>query len=422
MASTLTTFDPFLKRYYNPGQVTALVNKDRPFLAKIKKTMGSGNLWVTPVIFANPQGLSADLVNAQLASNQAGAGGNLQGKQWQSTWGDYTGAVSIGDKVIAASRDNVGAFFENQKAEIDRLYEQFADIMGLYSIGDSGHSVTPGTFTISSGVCTLVVPDDIVNIQVGMVLQASANPGTSTSDALIDPSLGYVIAVNENTGVFTISATSGGSAGTPANWTGTMYAFRNGDFGGTATPTRIMLGLSAWVPAADPSATSFEGVVRTAGITALSGVRLTAAEIAGVGIEQRIKKLVTRMVGRAKGPGPSDVFLNPEKWQALADSLESRGTRPLDGKIGTFNYQKVQLAAGGKMVDIWADRFCPLGRAFAVNFDYIEMKTLSGFPAVVNGDGLTMLRKTTSNDYEHRLVSYPAFQVKAPGYQGTTAV
>ena len=421
MASTLTTFDPFLKRYYNPGQVTALVNKDRPFLAKIKKTMGSGNLWVTPVIFANPQGLSADLVNAQLASNQAGAGGNLQGKQWQSTWGDYTGAVSIGDKVIAASRDNVGAFFENQKAEIDRLYEQFADIMGLYAIGNSCHSVTPSAFTISSGVCTLVVPDDIVNIQVGMILQASAADGSTSSDTLIDPSLGYVIAVNENTGVFTVSATSGGSAGTPANWTGTMYAFRNGDFGGSGA-TRIMLGLSAWVPAADPSATSFEGVVRTAGITALSGVRLTAAEIAGVGIEQRIKKLVTRMVGRAKGPGPSDVFLNPEKWQALADSLESRGTRPLDGKIGTFNYQKVQLAAGGKMVDIWADRFCPLGRAFAVNFDYIEMKTLSGFPAVVNGDGLTMLRKTTSNDYEHRLVSYPAFQVKAPGYQGTTAV
>jgi len=421
MASTLTTFDPFLKRYYNPGQVAALVNKDRPFLAKVKKTMGSGILWVTPVIFANPQGLSADLVNAQLASNQAGAGGNLQGKQWQSTWGDYTGAVSIGDKVIAASRDNVGAFFENQKAEIDRLYEQFADIMGLYAIGNSGHSVTPSGFTISSGVCTLVVPDDIVNIQVGMILQASAADGSATSDTLIDPSLGYVIAVNENTGVFTVSATSGGAAGTPTNWTGTMFAFRNGDFGGSGA-TRIMLGLSAWVPAADPSATSYEGVVRTAGITALSGVRLTAAEIAGVGIEQRIKKLVTRMVGRAKGPGPSDVFLNPEKWQALADSLESRGTRPLDGKIGTFNYQKVQLAAGGKMVDIWADRFCPLGRAFAVNFDYIEMKTLSGFPAVVNGDGLTMLRKTTSNDYEHRLVSYPAFQVKAPGYQGTTAV
>jgi hypothetical protein len=128
------------------------------------------------------------------------------------------------------------------------------------------------------------------------------------------------------------------------------------------------------------------------------------------------------MVGRAKGPGPSDVFLNPEKWQALADSLESRGTRPLDGKIGTFNYQKLQLAAGGKMIDVWADRFCPLGRAFAVNFDYIEMKTYSGFPAVVSGDGLSMLRKTTSNDYEHRLVCYPVFQVKAPGYQGTTAV
>lgn len=422
MASTLTTFDPFLKRYYNPGQVTAIVNKDRPFLAKVKKTMGSGNLWVTPVIFSNPQGLAADLPNAQLGANQTGGGGNLQGKQWQSTWGDYSGAVAIGDKVIAASRDNVGAFFENQKAEIDRLYEQFADIMGLYAIGDSGHSVTPGTFTFSGGTCTLINPDDIVNIVVGMLLNVSANDGTSSGHTLLGSgSTGYVISVNANTGIFVVSATSGGAAGVPTGWTGTMYAFRQGDFGG-ASATRIMLGLSAWVPAADPSATTFEGVDRTAGITALSGVRLTAAEVAGLGIEQRVKKLVTRMTGRAMGPGPTDVFMNPEKWQGLADSLESRGTRPLDGKIGQFNYQKIQIAAGGKMVDVWADRFCPVGSAFAVNFDYIEMKTLSGFPAVVNGDGMSMLRKTGSNDYEYRLTSYPAMQIKAPGYQGRTAV
>lgn len=422
MASSLTTFDAFIKRYYNPGQVTAITNKDRPFLSKVKKTTLSGNPWCLPVIVANPQGFSGTLTNAQTASDQAGGGGNLQGKQWQIQVGDYDGAISIGDKVISLSRDNIGAFFENKKAEIDRLYEQFADIMAYYAIGDSGHAVTPGTFTISAGVCTLLQPDDIVNVNVGMIMNASANDGTSSGHTLLGSgSSGFVIAVNANAGTFTVSATSGGSAGVPTGWTGTMYGFRQGDFGGSGA-TRIILGLSAWVPAADPSSTTFENLDRTLFMTALSGVRLTAAEISGLGIEQRVKKLVTRMTGRGMGPGPTDVFMNPEKWQALADSLESKGQRPLDGMIGKFNYQKIQIAAGGKLVDVWADRFCPLTSAFAVNMDYIELKHADGFPKVLNGDGLTMLRKSTTNDYEYRIVTYPAFAVSAPGYQGRVAV
>lgn len=418
MASTLTQFDPFLKQNYDKQEVTSLTCKDRPFQAKLKKTDGSGAIWITPVIYSNPQGLGAQTSDAQTGGNQT-SGGNLAGKKWQVNWGDYNGSVSIGDKVIQASKDNVGAFFEDQKAEIDRLYSAFADSMSAYLLGDSGHSLTPGTFTISTGVCTLVDADDIVNIEVGQILVASANPGTSTSDALLGAgSQGFVVSVNRNAGTFTVSTTSGGSAGTPASWSGTMYAFRSGDFGGTATPNRILLGMGAWVPAADPGATAFEGVDRTADIQRLSGTRLTAAEVAGLNIEQRLKKLGTRMMGRGMGPGPTDIFLNPERWQALADSLESRGTRPLDGKIGTLNFQKIQMALGGKFIDVWADRFVPVHIAWAVNMDVVELKTLSGWPAVVNGDGLQMLRKTASNDYEYRIVTYPGFAVKGPGWCG----
>lgn len=421
MASSLTTFDAFLKDNYDKETVTALVNKDRPFLAKLKKSTGSGRRWIVPAIISNPQGHGALLSNAQTASNQT-TGGTLQGVDWTINWGDYSSAVSIGDKVIAASKDNIGAFFEDKKAEIDRLYEQFADIMAAYAVGDQGHSVTPGTFTISTGVCTLSNPDDISLIEKGMIMNASANAGNSNSDTLLGSgSSGFVIATNRNAGTFTVSTTSGGSAGTPSGWTGTMYGFRQGDFGGSGA-TRIMLGYRAWVPVSDPSSTTFEGLDRTVAMTELSGVRLTSAEIAGVNIEQRIKKLVTRMAGRGRGPGPTDIFLQHEKWQALADSLESRGIRPLDGKIGTFNYEKLQVTAGGKRVDIWADRFVAVNECLAPNMDYLELKTLDGFPKIVNGDGLTMLRASTTNDYEFRLASYPAFCARGPGFCGRTAV
>jgi hypothetical protein len=418
----MTTFAPFIKNYYNPGQVTALTIKNRIFYAKVKKTLGSGDLWVTPVIYANPQGLSATLANAQTVATAVDGGGSLQGKKWTSAYGDYSGVVDIGDKVIAASRDNVGAFFKNQTAEIDRLYEGFGDTMGNYFIGDAGHSITPGTFTISTGVCTLLQPDDGVFIYVGMQIQASANDGTSSGHTLLGSgSIGYCFNVNRNAGTFTVATSAANAlastAGTPGSWASTMYGFRLGDFGG-ASSTRILLGLGAWVPAADPSSTTFENMTRTIDVSALGGVRLTASEIVGLNNEDRITRLIARMSGRMGAPPPTDVFMHPEKWQDLVNGLQSRGYRVLGEKIAGFNFSKVEVATAAGMVSIWADRFCTYNACFAVNFEYIEAKSYTGFPGVINQDGTDLLRLSASNDYEYRLTCYPAFQVKAPGFQG----
>lgn len=427
MTSSLTTFDYATRRYYNPGKVDSLVCKDRPYLGKLKKTgNATGNLWCTPITVYNPQGTSGLLSSAQTIATAVNGGGNIQGKQWQSTWGQYHGNTQISAFVIALTKDNMGAFIENQRAEIDGIYNNFADTMAYYSLANAGRSVTPGQFTaVTGGINTLSSPDDAVYLAVGQQLQISVNDGSTSTDIIVAGSgVGFVVAVNANAGTFTVSATDGGAAGLPANWTNATlyYAFKLGDFLGNVG-TRIMLGLGSWVPAVDPASTLFEGVDRTFNVMGLSGVRLTSTEIAGLGTEDRVKKLVTRMTGRGMGPGPTDVFCNPEKWQAIANSMESKGQRPLDGKIGTFNYQKLQVAAGGKMVDVWADRFCPLSRLYAVNFDYIELKhTADGFPGVLNGDGLQMLRKSGSNDFEFRIWAIMANQVRAPGYQGTTSV
>ena len=426
MASTLSTFDAFIKDYFDEEEVVRITCKERLFLAKLLaggKKLGAGDPWIVPAVISNPQGVGATLAKAQAGAAQGGGGGNLKGIKWSISWGDYSGAIEIGDKVMKASKSNVGAFFENSKAEIEGLYDTFANTMAAYAIGDQGHSLTPGTFTIASGgVCQLALPDDIVNIELGQILVASANDGTSSSHTLLGSgAAGYVISKNSNAGTFTVSASAGGSGGIPSGWTGAMHAFRDGDFGGSGA-TRIMLGVSAWCPLADPSSTLHEGVDRTIAMTALSGVRLTATEIAGLNIENRLKMLVTRMVGRAMGPGPTDIVCNPEKWQALADILEARGQRPLDSQVGKFGFKSLQLTAGGKSVEVWADRFCNVGRAFALNMDYVEMRTLDGFPSVINEDGLKMLRKANANDYEMRLQAYPALVSRAPGYSGVVPV
>lgn len=424
MASTLAQFDAFLKEDYTDDKIADLSMKDRPLYGRVKKEADhSGDIYIHAAIVSNAQGLGATVPKAQQGSQQGAAtGGNVYGRKWQVLFGDYSASVEIGDKVMKASRNNAGAFLRNQSVEIDSLYNAWGDTFSTYLYSNGGQSVTPGSFTLGgSGVCTLANADDVANIEVGQILVVSANDGSSSAHVLIVGSaVGYVVAVNRNAGTFTVSATSGGAGGTPTNWTGTMYGFRDGDFGG-ASANRIFLGLGAWIPAADPSATVFEGIDRTLDIARLSGVRLSAAEVSGLGIEQRLKKLVTRMRGRNFGPGPTDIYLNPEKWQALADSLESRGYREIGGSA-TFNYDKLTIAMGGKKVEIYADPFCPYSTAFALNMDTIKLASYEKIPTVINGDGLNMLRKTSSNDYEHRLQAYPAFCIASPGYCGRVAV
>jgi len=419
MASTLAQFDAFLKDYYTKDKIDDLTKKDRPFFGMVTREEDlGGDQYVHPFIFQNPQGFGATLAKAQQGSQQGSGNGNLQGRKWKVAYGDYSASVEIGDKVIKASRSNVGAFLRDQETEINGLYNGFGDTFSTYLYGNGGQAL--GSFTISSGVCTLVNADDIVNFEVGQILVVSANDGSDSSHILIASSAqGFVVSVDRNAGTFSVSATSGGSVATPTNWTGTMFGFRDGDFGGSGA-TRILLGLGAWIPAAAPTSTTFENINRTVDSARMSGIRLTSAEIASVTLEQRLKRLVTRMRGRNFGPGPDAVFLNPEKWQNVADSLESRGYREI-GANAEFGYENITFKAGGKTVKLYADPFCPIGTAFALKMDTVKLGGLSKIPEVVNGDGLEMLRKVASNDYEYRLVAYPAFVVAAPGFCGRVA-
>jgi hypothetical protein len=422
--SSLTTFDAFLKENYgNKDRVQRLMYEDSQFLAYITKKTDvantTGDLLIAPVKYGTPQGLAggtSGLANAQTAA--AATGGSTLAKKWQCTFGDYSAAVTISDKLMTLSASDQGAYLEAKKEEIDGLYKSWAQVFSSYLLLSKTRAL--GSFTISTGVCTMTYPDDIVNIAPGMLVQSSAGDGSSTGHTLLGSgSIGYVYAVNPNAGTFTVGATDSTTPGDPSGWTGTMYAFRYGDFGGTSTPAVVCDGFGDWCPAADPGGTSFNGVDRTGNIAALSGVRLTAAEIVGASTEQRIKRLVTRMAGRGFG-APDAVFLNPEKWQDVADSLESRGVREAIGKDAAFGFQKIRVAAGGALVDIYSDRFMPIGSIYALRKGAFTLFTPKSFPFIVNGDGLQMLRKATTNDYEFRLQAYPC-TLAVPGFCGRTA-
>ena len=414
-------FDTFLKENYVKGEVAKLLNEEHVFLDKLSKATGTGEYLVDALIDKNPSGHGATLADAQAASEQTN-NSNIGGARWIVPWGEYNDAVLIPDKVMAQSASDMGAFFENKKEEIDGLYRGFADILSQYILRDSGHCIGYGSF--SGGVITLTNTSDAVNFERGQLLVAGDHDGTTTDALLGSGSIGYVIAVNANAGTVTVSATSGGTAGVPASWTGTVYLFRSGDYGGGSSPNTILYGFGSFIPATDPSATAFCNVVRTVDIVARSGVRLTAAECAGYNIEQRLKRLVTRMSSMAKSKAPTDIFVHPTAFLALSECLEAKGVRDITSmqKAGEFMFPSIKLTAPGGVVNVWGEKFMPIDAAYAVNFKYMKLRHLDGLPKIVNGDGLTMMRKATSNSYEFRLASYPAFLVNGPGMQGRCPV
>lgn len=84
----------------------------------------------------------------------------------------------------------------------------------------------------------------------------------------------YVTAVNRSTGTVTVN-----SAAAITAFADNDYLFPRGDIDGE------IKGLEAWIPAADPGATSFFGVDRSVDVTRLGGLR---KDLSGKPIEEAL--------------------------------------------------------------------------------------------------------------------------------------
>ena len=419
MASTINTFDFALKeRYTNKQVVENLCFADRPMLGKISKDtefQGSGH--PVPVIIRSPLGLAVSLQNAQTnATGNSGIAGNVVGYQFMVTAGDFSGSVDIGEKAIRASRGNPGAFLQNKQAEIDGLYGGVSDVIAASQMGNGTNVLCVASAAPTTTTVTVTNPSDLMYIERDMLLEASTATGASASDALL-AGTAYVASVNRDAGTFVLSAL-------PAAWNGAaIYFFRAGTFRGNVG-NFIQEGFRSYIDSsgAPPDVYGVTAAQRLTDVQRLAGVYIPAGEIAGYGTEVRIQMLGARMTGRAKGPGAKVWSMHPEDWQNLAIALQSRGQRSLTDDSTNFGYQYLEVIAGGVRGEVYADRFNPRGLALAWHMPSWTQFSMGELVGTISGDGLQMLRKATTNDFEYRLVSFPGFGCNAPGWNGQVAV
>lgn len=407
-----------LKELYVEDQsfMADLVYKKNPFLALVPKSESpsafSGKYIPVPLVYGTPQGRSHTFSNAQ--NNQTPP---LPVSFFVYRATDYQ-LVTITNELIEATADNAGAFVDEVKLNMDTGFRNLSNNLAHDLFGD-GSGSRGQISAISSGVITLADPNSVVNFEVNMVLVAFSISGLTYTQST-GANLGYVVAVNRAAGTVTVSATSGGAAGTPVNWsTSFPYLGVQGDvFFGTVSATTSYLapqGLAAWIPLTAPGGTdSFWGVNRSTDVTRLAGVRFDGSAET---IEEALIDAAS-LVAR-EGGAPEMCFINFASYAALEKSLGSKV------QYVSVKHEEADIAFAGITVNapygpitVVPDRNCPAQRAYLLQMDTWKFRSLGKAPHILKYgvEGLEGLRVGSADALEVRIGYYGNLVCSAPGW------
>lgn len=406
-----------LKELYSGGDyMKDLVYKKNPFMALVPKDEApsgfAGKYIPVPLVYGTPQGRSANFTNAQ----------NNQTAPYLSSFFVYRVSnyqlVTITNELLEATKDNAGAFVDEAKLNMDTGFRNLSNDMAhdLFSDGSGSRGQISA---ISTGVITLLDPNSVVNFEVGMALVSYSVSG-STYTQSTGAAIGYIIAVDRTNGLVTVSATVGGAAGTPTNWsTSFPYIGVQGDvvFGAISATTSFakMSGLGAWLPTTAPGSTdSFWGVNRSADVTRLAGVRFNGQNES---IEEALIDAAS-LVAR-EGGQPDMCFMPFSSYAALEKSLGAK-VQYVDVKHeeADIAFAGIRIHAPYGPITVVPDRSCTSATAYLLQMDTLKMRSLGKAPHVLTYglEGLEGIRVGTADALEIRLGFYGNLICNAPGW------
>lgn len=423
------------KRYFRPkGKIMAMNELDNPGFAMItKKTNSGGEDFSTPANISGGRGWAKTRIQAQGISDTAAGNGSFG--RWENKQGEYAGNLRYAKREIQRSESSdteFAAFERSQRARTDGFLSSFGGIMSRIVWGPPGGYLFQGA-SLSSGVITLNSNDSerVAHVEVGDQLQNSDNDGSSDAHTLNGSgSIGYVIAVGRtgSTPTVTVSPSDGGSAGNPAGWSGTGYFYRVGEFKGArdsgVDAGHVMDSYQSWVPAAEDTSlvTAFKNVLRGKD-GRLSGARRTANDVSQETMEEALEGLNTFGRSRYGWKGKRCFLVHDTRFQQLSRGLESRRFRGSmsehtvngDKAYAAFSYNKISLHTQSGSVEVIPDPHIPQNEAYCLRPQDWEFRAIGGFPGRVDQDGINVLRKATSDDFEIRMDANGSFMLAADG-------
>lgn len=419
--ATATNQIAALKELYpNDGDfMKDLVYKKNPLLALINKDESpsgfAGKYIPVPTVYGTPQGRSASFSNAQ--TNQS-APALISFFVYRVS--NYQ-LVTISNELLEATKDNIGAFCDEAKLNMDTGFRNISNDLA-HDLFSDGSGSRGRISSITSGVIVLVDPSNVVNFEVNMVLVSYSVSGL-TATVVTAGALGYVVAVNRAAGTVTVSATAGGAAGTPTNWSTSFsymavqgdVSFASGGLGIGSGLAQKVAGLGAWLPTTAPSSgDSFWGVDRSVDVTRLAGCRFDGSSES---IEEALidgASLVAR-----EGGQPEMCFMSFASYAALEKSLGSK-VQYVDVKHeeADIAFAGIRIHAPYGPITVIPDRSCPGQTAYLMQMDVWKLRSLGKVPHVLTYgvEGLQGIRVGSADSLEIRIGYYANLTCSAPGW------
>lgn len=432
--------DAAVHQYYEEVQeLHTLVGRASPLMDRLRKSAVEGAVTGEFFTLSGGMGMAGDLASAQEVANQVGTNGAgtapgaaTHDGEWLMPTGQIETSLRIKYKDLVAGKTNKGAYLRNLTHATDKHGEYFGERFAQILLGGGGYTLGLADLTTTAtGVITCldtagnVDASNIANIYKGMVLVASANNGTSLSHTLLPSNVAnqraYVLTVDRDAGTFTVSATPGGAAGTPAGWGAqgdNVFLFPVGQFkptlpGSTLGTKLLCQTISDWITSS--VATDTFGTVDRSVDSALSGVRIPATgTIGSLSPEHKIGFASTYMQSRYAGRRPLTFVAQSEVWFSIVRSLHAQGLVSDIGAMLTGGARSVQVMGVNGMCEILAEPHQDPTFIYGLDLPELMLRHLDGLPGVANADGLEMLRQADSNDLEFRLICFPQLIIREP--------
>lgn len=401
-AADTTALNAVLKTLYNQKKVNLLTYPDNPFYAMVqKRTDFVGANKVVALRNGSPQGRGAAFASAL---NNITA--STYNKFTVTRVRDYAFG-QITTEAIRASKNDAGALVDGLKTEVDgAVYTCMRSLaINMFLNGGGARGRISSTSSVAGTSITLSNVSDVVNFEVGMVLNLSANDGTTGAKRVGTVTL---TGVDRTAGTLTASANWNTITGAAVN----DYIFQNGDIEATKS---MVSGLAAWIPATAPtSGDSFFGLDRSTDPVRLAGVRYTSGS--GGPIEEiliDVAALVSREGGR-----PDVAFMNPLDYANFVKALGSKVSYDRVASIDEpdVGFEAVKLMGPKGPVKVVPDLNCPKGIGYMLTLNTWSLNSLGPAPGILEEDGMRILRNYNSDDYIVRVGYYANLVCEAPGW------
>lgn len=371
----VNTFAALVKEFYQDDTISNTINNTTPLLNMVPKDKSFvGDPYVVPVRLANTQNIGVS--DALVFGN---TGSSTQQRATVQATTQY-GLVTITRQTMKVSENNVGAFAQAVKFEIESMVREFARNLNRQLYGDGSGDLSPTAFTAinTAGNNFTVVPASLFNFEVGMLVQFVDNANALTSATVFG-----ITAIDLTTGVVTVTGA------VPAL---SVNAVRPG------AANAEMTGLAAIT---DNTVTPLYGI---------SGTTYNRWNAISFGTSGTLSSDIdSAMAQIGKNGGKADLIMcSFDTWTKIVAELQLQkryNEPPLKGGDATVNFRGVYFVGPYGDAMVYPDQHCPDSAIYVLDTKGLVLVSRGG-SEWFREDGTILLRDANADSYSARYGSY----------------